>query len=354
MKRTKKTFVFVLLAAAMVISLLSFGGVTASAWVPDEEGTATAYYLFDYYPTVSKMQMEIDYPNHTVTYDRQFLNESNLVELVTEGYFSNYTGELFVVDIKLFQPSAFILMELFSQLKASGCVTIFVSAYASTSYTDTGFLSCVDEFLLSDFSRLDTFMENVLLDMAQLHQELDLPMRDICFVVDRYALGSVYLAYSNLTSLVNHSPLVRRLLDQLADYFNISTPDYALLIFDLAEIYGIKILIQTSEYGYADISAINNTGAFTEYTVDTFADLPNADTGSWNRVCGLGITSLTSSFYNLMKAGEGPNTSVYYIEGVPVVYSEDGLVAICDNAMGTPNGLDEVSQLLSILDLYLS
>lgn len=54
-----------------------------------------------------------------------------------------------------------------------------------------------------------------------------------------------------------------------------------------------------------------------------------------------------------MKDGEGLGTSVYYIEGDPVVYTEDGLEAFSDVGMRDSDDLDEVAALSEILSLYL-
>ena len=357
MKYRSRSLLGIVLAVAILISLaFSFHSTTASALSPDYDYLSTVYYLFDYYPTIDKTQFDYSFPGYEITYDRQNCSDISLVNLIQNGYFDGFYGMIFVVDIKLCQNDPTILAALFSAIKSTGCVTIFVSPYNPTDYSDDSFMDFVDHHVPSDFGRLTMFFENIWGLSGNTSPGVG-TQSGYMFMIDAYAAGtfdgSVYQSCENYdTDDYCQSPFMQHLVSELISHF--ADEDYTPTLTDLYVNHNVVIYVQIGETLFVNI-----------FTYETFntqntTSFPARDIAVQENRFAMGITNLTSGFYSYLYGVQNACVAGYMnvclLEGMPALFGENGLTAILWLDFSSEPTLlcNEVAWLTEVFAMYLA
>ena len=343
MKLTKKTFVSALLALAMVITcFLSFGGVTAAA--TDGENSARIVYVSDYYPTLSESELEQYFGTREVLYERLEMTDSALLYLANYINWGEYDFECFVLDLKLFQADADTLLALFSALEDYGLKTALVTSDLSDNFTNTNFMSYVDLYYYSDFSRLRTFIRETLCNFQSEIDSHTGQWQNINIIIDGYLIDAD--SEASVGELCQNSVFLRVLLDELEKKIwpnKTVSGFYQSIVDDLLEENNIRLIVHTGWQHLVDISQKK------DYYTSNVAALDDSDMGPADYVFAIGFWGLSAEFYDFLKDEQdaGVDLPVYVLEAEPITYSEDGLVIVTDYDLRdetTPS--DEVDDLL--------
>ena len=325
MKHSKKTFVFALLAAVMLITcLLCFGGTAAEAVAPGLViGSNTIYYFTDLYPTLHEEVLFEEFgDDYDIVYDHQGVTKDMFTYMVNQGYFTGfYASCVVIIDIKTFIPDDTALNNLFTSLDNQGCKTVFV-----TSYPDDVISSCGADITFHDteLERLGMFISDSLADLQNDNDTLE----NTFYLIDN-TWGEVLNFYNgdvtepDLEMICNAYPPLRVFIEELLDFVlaDVSISDDTCA--DTLSVAGIRVQVYTGNGGYIDI--LTGNGYSTDEIVNTII------TGDDNapNTCAFGIWAFQTSYYqslHYIQRQNGYPLPIYALIVDPLLYDEDGLI----------------------------
>lgn len=346
----KKSTVLLLVLAILGTCFMSFG------WSKREKAQAlasdidTIYYLTDYYPTLSYDALYDAFGDaYEYQYELKALNETILYDMVHTGFFADLAeNHLVIIDIKLFKPDVDVLSDLFFDLKVmQGCLTVFVSAYASSAYENTEFLDYVDLFVVdADWDGLTHYLDLVFNNITNRVEKLGENLCKAAFLIDGNMMGTGSYYYSaGLDVVCAESLFLGRIMERftvyLAEEYEVDVYDYD----DLTDLfnslnstpnntYNIRFLVHTTGEYYVDLLTGNtldydSLSYILEWTLDEPCYL-----------YGFGVMPLTPAFYQFMTTcQQSYNCPVYTLACGPVNYGPNGLVVtMADGSTGSAAG----------------
>lgn len=317
MKRIKNILVTTLLAFLMLFTCFSIPSTYALTTVP-----TTIYYFNDYYPIVTKSEMENQYSGMQVIYDHKWIDSQDFNDMITYNYFTRVpSNSLVIIDIKTFIADSYYLNELFFYLKnEKNCKTMFVSVYDLIDFGDDSFMDYVDSYYRSNFERLRSFLDNIAQDLTYNNASVD---GMTIFIDGRLVDTDAYYGYS-FEELAEVSPFIRILIEEFANTLPLTDPTDIYGVFDCN---GITLLVHSGTEEYTDINhwEIYDYGSVEDFYVE--------ENHPWERVCAIGFSNLESEFYYFLKNGQQYSLTqnfgfltVYLFEVEPFTVGENSLV----------------------------
>jgi hypothetical protein len=367
MSKIKMIFNKIILSLALAlitlfssIATIGFTKQTANALPADYTGDPyTIYYFFDYYPSISPSALKAAYNyndddtssnTYNIIYDRQRIGYQTFTNMVYNDYFDGFGEDcIVIIDIKNFKPDETTLYDLFYDLKVNqGCTTMFISIYDGSYYSNTAFEDYVDVFYTATFVRLENMINNILTNEYEERETLD----DTTILIDENLIDVNYWLGSNMDILCGASPFLRILLNQLAEYYDLTGQTYTQIAHELYQNHNIRLLVPLIQYG-AVYAFIDLT------TWETYDKCSNIDAlcyyngdPMWENIFAVGFTNLSDAFYAFLYAGQEKDDGtldfnklpVYLLEAEPYTSSLLGLKASVFNG-----GDDELDELLALL-----
>lgn len=346
MKKTTKLLVATTMAIIMLFSCFSIWNVSAvvsSNTSPSEE----LYYFNDYYPTITKSDLQNQYQHFNIVYDHEWLDSERFNRLIDNEYFSSITNNsIVIIDIKTFLPDTDYLEDLFFDLKVNkGCRTMFVSIYDANIFNQDPFWEFVDVYFQSNFERLRSFIINKLRHLTNNYTN---SLSNTTIIIDSPLIDVAEYEGADIETLCEASPFLRILLEELAYIFEgiDSTDDYSFIADELNGLYGINFFVYHSN-AYVDILT------WEEYFISSFSDFQENYNLQLGKICVFGFSHLDIIFYNFLYGAEANSIdfSVYVLEVEPITTSPDGLDIITDGELALLYGeeWDEKTGFLSAL-----
>ena len=315
----KKSTVLLLVLAILGTCFMSFG------WSKREKAQAlasdidTIYYLTDYYPTLSYDALYYEFgDSYEYQYELKALDETILYDMVHTGFFADLAeNHLVIIDIKLFKPDVDVLSDLFFDLKVmQGCMTVFVSAYASSAYANTEFLDYVDLFVADiDMEGLTYYVESVFALMREREDNLNEDISTAAFLIDGNLIGTGYNPFPGLDALCASSPFLSRFMEIFVEYLaterGIDVDSFSSLtgLFNfLRSIPGnkIRMLVHISGDSYLDLL----TGETFDYS--SVSDALGRMGNHPDYVYGFGVIPFTPAFRQFLLDAQH-NEAVYMV-----------------------------------------
>lgn len=333
MNKIKNLFIPILLVVLLCALVLPFGLQAQQANANETEETIrysdTIYYFFDYYPTIRHSEMEKAYTNKNIVYDRsQDCSYSNFTNyLGAYGYFDKFDSScMVIIDIKMFKPEAAHLLELFTLLKEQGCCTMFISTYEEGAFSGGEFFEYVDRFIKTDFTRLEDFIDELLVD----ERGTDETITNTAFFIDGNLVDIHPDHFQSAEVLCQQSLFLRIFMERL--YYIIEC-DNIIGILTIDDFLRYLDMINVSVFVH-DVVCDTYINIYTGniYTGDNVSDCLNATEKVYTKACSIGFWELPSSFYRFLYNSINLSLPVnnYVMEADPIVYVEGGLPIITD------------------------
>ena len=336
MKTVKKSFIAILAAIMLLtIGFTSFmiSDTTLKASADDYE----IYYFYDYYPSLDHDAMS----GANIVYDYHELDSDSFSDLIEEYYFQSCrNADKVIIDIKTFKPSTGDLYDLFHYLHDDlGCKTAFVTPYRSEEFVNTDspytiefILTCIDSYHVTDFSKLEFFVDMALarisysqLEEGQPETEAD-RIENTCILLDGRKLIGFYEYDHDIGYLVERNPMLKILANKLRSYAPANGENEAAYLSNLYNSpSNVRIAICTGNDKFAEIGG-------EEFVASNLQTLHTNLYTSINYTYALGFSELSAPFYNFLLANQNEFDSlpVYVMEVEPIEFSDSGLMIFTD------------------------
>lgn len=306
MDKIKRVYVSLAMALVLffggVFSFLGVKKIKANALSDDYFGQANVvYYFSDYYPTFPNTVLSPSFPEGSLIYDVQRIDESDFSSMINANYFSGFGANCtLILDIKTFVLENSTLSGLCSSLKANyGCKIVLITTSLSSSELDTSELEdCVDMFYDTDFSKLEIFTQEII--AAQMRYDIGNGRLDgTTFLIDNILDEPADYAGMGLDYLCENSPFFDYFITELLD--NIQ-PDASLEYSDTESMLtamGIRIWHHTVNGAFMDMLTGNTVASLPEDVVNNFVDLFPTATCDYVTI---GFSSLSLYVSNMIKS----------------------------------------------------
>ena len=302
MKNFGKILFSTTLALIMLFSCFTISSVYAISSNNISDPPTAIYYFNDYYPTVTKSEMQDEFLGMNIVYDHQWVDYYSFNNLIDNEYFSRVaTNSVAIIDIKTFIPDTSYLSDLFFYLKnEKQCKVMFVSAYALSDFDSNDFMDYVDGFFKSNFERLRSFLRNALTDLAQANGTI----YDTAILIDGRLIDTDTYYRDDLEDIGDASPFLRYLAEELHNLFQPYSPDAD--PYDVFIDQSIQLLVHSGQEEFTEIK-----DWFT-YSAGSVEELEEQT--SWTYICAFGFWQLEREYFNILLMGQD------YIEAQLVTY----------------------------------
>jgi len=288
---------------------------------------------------------------YDIVYEHQWIDSQTFNALASNGHFTCFDpGCVVIIDIKTFKPNETVLSAIFSQLETLQCISVFVSSYTLSEFSDTSFASYLDLFYPSDFSRLDTFFSDVL---EQIFPEEEI-LQNTAILIDGDCLNFNFGPNANLNGLLSQPPFMTRFLNLLLErlqnlYPNVFSQYDTTDALNYLHSQNVNIFIHIGNDKYVSLCGLlTATGDDNVYEqIDSVSMLPTTGDSSYDYVYAIGFLALNGNFYDFLYQDQSSITAIFIMDTEIPEYGEGGLPASFASEMSEPS--NEETELFALL-----